>query len=108
MAAHMDDRQNVPTGAKPPRTVEMVNVLVTAEHTVRYRQIVRMTKNRWTVLKKKRPDAIELDDLLDPEDVYDADDITKFELVRVDQFGKPLDPLDKYEPPTPPETPCPG
>lgn len=78
---------------------EQVLVRITASQKVRYSQTITMSREDWEELKAEpgRRAADIVQDLINPADVFDADDIDDdFEVVVVDVNGKEIQPADSY------------
>jgi len=82
---------------------DKIRIRITCEQTIRYNQIVEMTRNRWEQIKRmpecdmEDPSISPLDGYLDLKDPVDWDDFEDVEMIVVDDDGKPVKPRDEYE-----------
>ncbi|ABK99993.1 hypothetical protein Ppro_2387 [Pelobacter propionicus DSM 2379] len=83
---------------------EKVKVRIQTSCVVKYDQIVEMTRDAWEKLKLTPEKKMEcqsfspISELLDLADVLDWSDYDEPELTVVDDYGKPLLPIDFYCP----------
>lgn len=80
---------------------DKIKVRITANQRVYYNQIVEMTPKEWAEIKNlKSEDAAQsLEGWLDLTDIENSTDIDSddFEAMVVDDNGKPVQPIDRYD-----------